>query len=124
MNLRAFSRIAERLLHCPAAPSHETAVRTEVEKICAEHGLVFKRDAFGNVLVRLQTTRHRRPVVLAAHMDHPGFEILRRLPNQPWRARFLGGVPDNYFKRGIPLRLIPCAMPAKFGKRLPPAKKF
>jgi len=124
MNHRAFSQIAERLLRCPAAPYHETAVRAEVEKICAEHGLVFKRDVFGNVLVRLQTARHHRHFVLAAHMDHPGFEILRRLPNQPWRARFLGGVPDNYFKAGIPLRLMPGASPAKLGKPLPGAKEF
>src|SRR5258708_37474278 len=124
MNPRAFSRIAERLLRCPAAPYHETAVRAEVEKICAEHGLVFKRDVFGNVLVRLQTARHRRPFVLAAHMDHPGFEILRRLPNQPWPTRFLGGVPDNYFKKGIPVRLMPRAVPAKFGKPLPGPNGF
>src|SRR5260370_108179 len=124
MNHRAFSRIAERLLRCPAAPYHETAVRAEVEKICAEHGLVFKRDVSGNVLVRLQTARHRRPFVLAAHMDHPGFEILRRLPSQPWRTRFLGGVPDSYFKKGAPLRLMPGAVPAKLGKRLPGAKEF
>jgi len=124
MNPRVFSQIAERLLRCPAAPYHETAVRAEVEKICAEHGLVFKRDVFGNVLVRLQTARHRRPFVLAAHMDHPGFEILRRLPNQPWRTRFLGGVPDSYFKKGVPLRLMPGAVPAKLGKRLPGAKEF
>jgi putative aminopeptidase FrvX len=124
MNHRDFSRIAERLLRCPAAPYHETAVRAEVETICAEHGLAFKRDVFGNVLVRLQTARHGRPFVLAAHMDHPGFEILCRLPNQPWRARFLGGVPDSYFKTGIRLRLMPGAAPAKLGKRLPGAREF
>ncbi len=124
MNQAAFSKIAGRLLRCPAAPYHEDAVRAEVEKICAEHGLAFKRDVFGNVLVRLQTARHLRPFVLAAHMDHPGFEIIRRLPNQSWLARFLGGVPDNYFKPGIPLRLMPGAVPAKLGKRLPGEKEF
>jgi putative aminopeptidase FrvX len=124
MNHAAFSKIAGRLLRCPAAPYHEDAVRTEAEKICAEHGLAFKRDAFGNVLVGLQTARQLRPIALAAHMDHPGFEIVRPLPNQRWRARFLGGVPDSYFKKGVPLRLMPGAVPAKLGKPLSGAKEF
>jgi endoglucanase len=123
MNHAAFSKIAGRLLRCPAAPYHESTVRAEVEKICAEHGMASKRDAFGNVLVRLQSARHR-PLVLAAHMDHPGFEIIRPLRNQRWRARFLGGVPDSYFKKGVPLRLMPGAVPAKLGKRLPGAREF
>src|SRR5438874_117957 len=83
--------------------------RAEVEKICAEHGLESELDQFGNILVRLRTDGAQRPFVLAAHMDHPGFEIIRPLPKDRWLARFQGGVSDSYFRAGIPVRLMPGA---------------
>lgn len=108
----------------PAAPFHEHAVREEVERICAERSLAFKRDDFGNVIVRLQTAPKMRPIVLAAHLDHPGFEIVRRLSPTRWLARFQGGVPDHYFRKGIPVRLMPGGLAAKLGKRRGKAKEF
>ena len=124
MNPKTFAQIAARLLRCPAAPYHESATRDAVEKICAEHALDCARDTFGNVLVRLRTAPAQRPVVLAAHLDHPGFEIIKPLPGKRLLARFLGGVPDDYFRRGVPLRLMPGATPAKLGKRVGKEKQF
>ena len=89
-----------------AAPFHEHGVRVEVEAICRENKLEFKRDKFGNVIVRLRTAPKLRPIALAAHMDHPGFEIVRQVSAKTWLAKFLGGVPDNYFRAGVPIRLI------------------
>jgi endoglucanase len=113
-----FSRIAGRLMRCPAAPFHEAGVRAAVELICAEHGLEFRRDRFGNVLVELKTARRARPLVLAAHMDHPGFEIVRELAPGRWIARFNGGVPSRYFRQGVPVRLLPGSTPAKILRRI------
>ena len=93
-------------------------MRSEVEKLCAEHGLNFRRDELGNVLVQLKTGPRQRPLVLAAHLDHPGFEILRPLGPGRWLAEFRGGVPDEYFHPGIPVRLMPGAVGAKLGRRL------
>ncbi len=124
MNPKTFTEIARRLVRCPVAPYHESAARAEVEAICRENGLLFRRDPFGNVLVRLQTTPKQRPFVLAAHMDHPGFEIVGPLSRGRWRAEFQGGVADEYFKPGIPLRLMPGAVPARLGKRLGRKKEF
>ena len=124
MRSSEFTKIAERLMRHPTAPFHEHAVRTEVEKICAEHQLNFKRDDFGNVIVRLSTASKLRPVVLAAHLDHPGFEIVRRLSPTRWLARFLGGVPDSYFRKEIPVRLMPGNVPAELGSRRGKAKEF
>ncbi|EEF61988.1 peptidase M42 [Pedosphaera parvula] len=124
MNSQLLSEIASRLMRCPAAPHHEDMVRAEVEKICTEYRLNFARDAYGNLLVRLQTNRAVRPFVLAAHLDHPGFEIIRPLSENKWHARFLGGVGDEYFKRGIPLRLMPGGFPAKLGRKLGKEKEF
>ena len=103
-------------MRCPAVPRHEEIVRAEAELICAELGLPFERDRFGNVLVRLQTAPELRPLVLAAHLDHPGFEVIRSLSPDRLLARFLGGVPDRYFRPGIPLRFLPGATPATLGK--------
>src|SRR6266849_5655031 len=100
-------QLARRLMQHPAAPYHEHAVRYEVERICVEHGLPFERDQFGNVLVRWRTAARQRPLILAAHLDHPGFEIVSALSSNTLLARFRGGVADNYFRAGIPVRLTP-----------------
>jgi putative aminopeptidase FrvX len=117
MNSRQFLELARRLVRVPTAPYHEHGVRAVVEEICAENGLEFERDAFGNLLVKLQTNHGQRPFVLAAHMDHPGFEIVRKLSGNRWLARFQGGVGDSYFRVGIPIRLMPGGVPGKLGLR-------
>src|SRR2546423_1665315 len=111
-------------MRLPTAPYYEHAVRAEVEKICREHHLNFTRDRFGNVLVRLQTLPAKRPFVLAAHMDHPAFEVIRRLSENRWLARFQGGVGDSYFRAGIAVRLMPGAVRGKLGRRTGENKTF
>src|SRR5438132_2677628 len=117
-------QLARRLMQHPAAPYHEHAARDEVERICAEHGLPFDRDQFGNVLVRWRTAGRQRPLILAAHLDHPGFEIIRRISSTAWLARFRGGVADKYFRAGIPVRLMPGGASAKLGRRKGKARTF
>jgi len=112
------SEIAGRLMRQPAVPYHEHGVQSEVEKICFVNDLRFERDSFGNVIVELRTAPARRPFVLAAHMDHPGFEIVRRIGAGRWRARFLGNVPEPYFRSGVPLRLMPGSAPARLGRKI------
>jgi putative aminopeptidase FrvX len=124
MNASGFARLAGRLMRQPAAPFHEQATRNEVESICAEYGLEFERDEFGNVIASLSTAAKTRPLVLAAHLDHPGFEIVRPLSAKSWLARFQGGVPDGYFRRGIPVRLMPGAALARLGPRSGKPKEF
>lgn len=124
MNANEFSAIARRLMSCAAAPFYEAGVRAEVEAICAEHGLKFARDTFGNVLVTYGSRSAGRPIALAAHMDHPGFEILKPLGGRRWLAQFNGGVPDSYFELGIAVRLMPGAIPARLGKRIGKEKQF
>jgi endoglucanase len=110
--------LAGRLMRRPAVPYHEHDVREEVEGICLEHGLRCGRDDFGNLLVSLRTARTTmRPLVLAAHLDHPGFEITRQLSDTRWVAQFRGGVGDSYFRYGTPLRLLPGGVAGKLGSR-------
>lgn len=108
----------------PAAPYHEHAVRGEVQKICEEHKLTYEIDQYGNLLVRLVTAKNQRPFVMAAHMDHPGFEFVPGKRNSSPLVRFQGGVPDSYFRAGINIRLMPGAIPAKLGKRVGKDKTF
>src|SRR5436309_1590512 len=124
MNANEFLRIAERMMRHPAAPYYEAAVRAEAEMICREHRLGCTRDEFGNLIVRLQTRPGLRPLVLSAHLDHPGFEIIAAIDERRLRARFLGGAPDSYFRRKVPVRLLPGMVPARLGRELPGKKKF
>jgi len=89
-------RLAEQVLSLPTAPYHEHAVRAFVEEHCRGLGLRVERDSAGNVIARYG---RGTPLVLVAHMDHPGFEVLG-----PNRARFLGGVPREMFRRGAGVR--------------------
>jgi endoglucanase len=116
MNPKEFAQIASRLVRIPTAPYHEHAVRAEAEKLCLEHGLKTECDEFGNLIVRLVTRADVRPLAFAAHLDHPGFEILRPVSKHSWLVRFRGGVGDDYFRPGIPLRLMPGSVPARLGQ--------
>jgi endoglucanase len=116
MTPQHFCNLARRLMQHPATPYHEHAVRDEAEKICAEHNLLAERDAFGNLLVYLRRKATMRPLVLAAHLDHPGFEIVKQLSRRSWLACFRGGVPDAYFRSGIRLRLMPGRVRATLGR--------
>ena len=115
---------AGRLMNCPAAPYFESSVRAEVETICREEGLDCKRDAYGNLLVSYRKGGKARFLTLAAHMDHPGFEVVKRLAPKRLLANFRGGVGDAYFKAGVPLLLLPQGTKAKLGKRVGKARQF
>lgn len=99
MKTKELLRLAERVLSLPTAPYHEHAVRVFVTEYCRDLGLRVERDAAGNVFARYQRGTRRAPLVLVAHMDHPGFEALG-----PNRAQFLGGVPKEMFRRGARVR--------------------
>jgi len=109
--------LLRRIVRQPTAPYFEDAVRAEVEAVLAEHSIEVERDRFGNVLAHLRTAPELRPLVLAAHMDHPGFRLDRRVSGGRWLATFRGGVPPAYFKKGTALRVFPGATPATLGPR-------
>jgi endoglucanase len=120
--LERFLSIAERLMRNPAAPFHELEVAREVERICREENLALQVDRWGNLLVEFKRGKggkeRVRPIVLAAHMDHPGFVIRKRLRAGVWKAEFMGGVGEAYFQKGVPLLLMPGRESARLGKRI------
>src|SRR5512133_296774 len=120
---KTIENLAARLLRRPTAPYHEHAVRGEIERFCEEQGLEHERDRFGNLYVRTWGRSRTRPLVLAAHMDHPGFEVLKQVETRRWLARFRGSVPESYFRRGVGVRLIPGSGKARLGRRVPGGEK-
>ncbi len=123
-----------RLMRCAAAPYHENLVSTEVLKIVEEFKLYSETDDFGTIWVGpnlgqgsgsgsdfsdMDSPSKQEPevsgkdalpsrLIMAAHMDHPGFEVLDQNEDTGlWRCQFLGGVGKEYFKEGTPLTLYP-----------------
>ena len=87
-------KLLKQVLNLPTAPFHEHHVARFVLHFCKSLGLSCKQDSFGNLKV---IYRHgaSKPVAFTAHMDHPGFEVLKG--GKKSLVQLLGGVPDNYF---------------------------
>lgn len=94
--------LARRTLSCPTAPFHEGAVIAWIREFAADHPhLLLKEDQDHNLELRRRAVRRSAaPLVLAAHMDHPGFRALRSKPtgsHHRVEAVFLGGVRPRFF---------------------------
>ena len=107
--MKELQKIAERLMRIPAVPYHEAAVRDEAVAIGREHGLPSEIDRFGNLLLSINQNATGVPLVLAAHLDHPGFVIRSKSGPTEYIAELLGGVPDEYIHAETKLRLMPGA---------------
>jgi endoglucanase len=95
-------RLATRTLSCPTAPYREGAVIAWIREFAASHPeLRLETDPHGNVHLRRRGVRATRtPLVLSAHMDHPGFRALRcerARGTYHVDALFLGGVRPSFF---------------------------
>jgi len=91
-------RILTDMLALPTAPFVERHVAGYVQEFCRRRtGLRCRQDPAGNLWIELG--RPRRPrLVLAAHMDHPGFVAEEMAGRRTVRARWRGSVPPSYFK--------------------------
>jgi len=86
------------LLSLPTTSFAEGAVIDYVHDFCRQRpSLRWSQDAGGNVIVR-HGPKCRRPLVLAAHMDHPGCVVECMTGRRSLRARWYGGVKTEYFK--------------------------
>jgi endoglucanase len=88
------------LLALPTSPFHERYPLAYVRDFCRQHkSLALAEDPFGNLLAHYRPPRRRnkRPVVLEAHLDHPGFESLKMIGEKRLRAAWRGGVLPEFF---------------------------
>ena len=95
----AIPKILKDLLTLPTATFREEAVKEYILAFCNNLPPVsVSSDEYGNLLVRYSyKSNRRRPLVFAAHMDHPGFIAREMVGNGTVRAAFRGGVRSEYF---------------------------
>lgn len=73
--MKTWLDIAEALLANPTAPMMEDLPQAHVRAFADERGFEHTTDAAGNVLVKAGTDGAHPPLVLVAHLDHPGFHV-------------------------------------------------
>lgn len=95
-------RILESVLTQPTAPFFERRVRAALAARLDEAGVSWSVDAAGNLVARYRRGA-ASPLVLTAHMDHPGFELLS-VRGSVAEARWNGQVPTFKLK-GLRLAL-------------------
>ena len=90
----------------PSVAFHEDGVVQAIATILTELGLGYRRDGYGNIILRLEG-RHPDvpPLALVAHMDHPGFEAVGTQGDY-LIGEALGGVPPASFSEGVPLQVL------------------
>lgn len=89
------------ILQVPTAPHYEDQVAAFIKRWLKRYGISFREDRKGNLLARLRKGR-ARAIAFGVHMDHPGWAV-ETVKDLRIEARFLGGVPKEYFKRLTPV---------------------
>jgi endoglucanase len=84
----------------PSAAFYETRVARVATAWLRARGVAVERDAYGNLLARAGGTAGT-PLVLVAHLDHPGAHILNRTT-----ARLAGGVAASALADPVDVRVI------------------
>ena len=81
----------------PTASFREEHVVAALRRFAEERDLVFREVAGGNVLIEYRSGTGRRPLVLGAHMDHPGF-LVETAKGRRLALAFRGGIAATYGK--------------------------
>ena len=88
---------------CPATSFHEGLVSRRIVDILDASKIDYRIDMYGNIIARvdgnLEAESESLPIAFVAHMDHPGFEVVRYEEELPI-ATSLGGVPLASITKG------------------------
>lgn len=95
--MKADRKFLRKIFSLPTAPFHEEHVSHFIREFCRRWKLPIIADRYGNLKVIYRRGRGAKPLAFMAHMDHPGFEVLRG-GKQPLAA-LLGGVNDKHFAK-------------------------
>lgn len=95
-------QLLRTVVNLPTAPFAEQQVIRFIRQFVSQRSaLSLKPDPFGNLLIRYQPRRRSaragRPVLFAAHMDHPGFSATGMTGPRHVHADFRGWVLSSYF---------------------------
>ena len=102
--------LAAGLLAQPTVPFMEDLPAAHVRAFADERGLVHETDAAGNVVVKYGPGGDSRPLVMVAHLDHPGFHV------EGDRLRFHGGLLASFAVEGSPLHFFRRGEPDPIGE--------
>ncbi|MFC1525377.1 hypothetical protein ACFL6X_01045 [Candidatus Latescibacterota bacterium] len=100
----AFLDIAQRMLRLPTAPYCEGFVVAEAVALGIENGLEVEQDEHGNLLLHHNRGSAGRPLIVTAHMDHPGLVYADHLSGRDLLFECAGGVPVE-LTRDAPVRI-------------------
>jgi len=99
-------KIAADMLQNPTAPLREAAMQGYLRAFVRRHpALALHEDRAGNVVVRYVSpdAGRRAPLVMAAHLDHPGFWV-EEVSGRSARLLFKGGVLKPHARAGTRVR--------------------
>jgi endoglucanase len=100
-------KIAKELLAQPTAPLREQFAKSHIRSFAAERpALALSEDAAGNLLLKYPASgpAAKRPLVLVAHLDHPGFWI-EGAKGKRIELSFKGFVEEPHVRAGSRIRL-------------------
>ncbi len=99
--------VLQDIVSQPTAPYHEERVAARIGAYLHDWGIPVTVDDAGNLIAHYQHGPACRPLVLMAHMDHPGFTITSRSDGKEgdWRAVLEGWVARAYFETSVAVRL-------------------
>lgn len=105
MNQRQ-TTLLHTILSQPTAPFREDFVVDAVVSVLRKKSIPYFFDPVGNIVIGVGSAKEYRllfkdrdgePVrVLAAHMDHPGFQGVKWLPNNRLQVKWFGGSPVKH----------------------------
>ena len=83
----------------PTAAGKEQRVQAFLDRWLASRSktLRYKRDRAGNLLITRKTRSRKAPILITAHLDHPGF-VVKAINGLELELEFRGGVLDPYFE--------------------------
>ena len=89
--------IVEGIVPQPTASFMEHRAIAYLRQFAADRRLAYAQDAYGNVYLAYRRGRSRRPLVLGAHLDHPGF-VVTAVHGTRLDLEFRGGLSGAYGK--------------------------
>ena len=100
-----FDRYLLELTNLPTAAGQEHRVIAWISDWAdARKQVELRKDRFGNLMLTRAGISSHKPIVLAAHMDHPAF-VVTKWDGAQIEATFLGGVAASFFSIGSKVRL-------------------
>jgi endoglucanase len=99
------------VLPIPTTSYREQGVLDYLREFARARGLDHRQDPFGNAYVTYRRGRARRPMVLQAHTDHPGF-VVTSVRGPVLQLEFRGGLAAEY-GRGEYVRVYGEALPER-----------